>query len=328
MRWPSSKPAPPISRRSAGGLGTYPRHDDGPPRPIPRRYRTEVSLRDLNPHVSEVGLETNCLRECAVCGVCARGLAVTGGGDRRIGWTTTGVGLVALIAATVSYLHMHLLVVSQGGVGVGGGIETALAPLERKLYWSQIGHEESEHIGQGRRGGQRTAPSTRSTVMNRMDLTRFDGRSVQAGQPQLIRRSAWLHASRRIGVLGAETRPRTSSNGDSIVTNFSRLEFDGRTWDELRAARFVSWSKAGWQYVAVRLRFAPNLAAVRHWRAHTDSGHLPSKPHGRSDAGSRDAPCVVALRCHTTTCGMTSVPTPATGACCFRGQGPVRRGRI
>jgi hypothetical protein len=41
-----------------------------------------------------------------------------GGTDRWIRATTTGcVGLLALIAATVSYLHMHLLVVSHGQPG-------------------------------------------------------------------------------------------------------------------------------------------------------------------------------------------------------------------
>ena len=43
------------------------------------------------------------------------------GGDRWIRWTTTGcVALLALIAATVSYLHMHLLVELHGQPGVGG----------------------------------------------------------------------------------------------------------------------------------------------------------------------------------------------------------------
>jgi hypothetical protein len=40
---------------------------------------------------------------------------VTGRADRWIRWTTTGcVALLALIAATVSYLHMHMLVASHG----------------------------------------------------------------------------------------------------------------------------------------------------------------------------------------------------------------------
>ena len=38
--------------------------------------------------------------------------------DRWIGWTTTGcVALLALIAGTVSYLHMHLLVELHGQPG-------------------------------------------------------------------------------------------------------------------------------------------------------------------------------------------------------------------
>lgn len=40
---------------------------------------------------------------------------MTVGADRWIRWTTTGcVGLLALIAGTVSYLHMHLLVELHG----------------------------------------------------------------------------------------------------------------------------------------------------------------------------------------------------------------------
>jgi Protein of unknown function (DUF2637) len=43
---------------------------------------------------------------------------VTGGADGWIRWTTTGcVALLALIAATVSYLHMHMLVASHGQPG-------------------------------------------------------------------------------------------------------------------------------------------------------------------------------------------------------------------
>ena len=43
---------------------------------------------------------------------------MTGGMDRWIRWTTTGcVGMLALIAGTVSYLHMHLLVELQGQPG-------------------------------------------------------------------------------------------------------------------------------------------------------------------------------------------------------------------
>jgi hypothetical protein len=43
---------------------------------------------------------------------------VSDGSDRWIGWTTTGcVALLALIAATVSYLHMHMLVEAHGQPG-------------------------------------------------------------------------------------------------------------------------------------------------------------------------------------------------------------------
>src|SRR4249919_3198234 len=46
------------------------------------------------------------------------GRVVTRPGDRWIWWTTTGcVALLALIAGTVSYLHMHLLVESHGQPG-------------------------------------------------------------------------------------------------------------------------------------------------------------------------------------------------------------------
>ena len=47
-----------------------------------------------------------------------RGAAMRGGSDRWIGWTTTAcVGLLALIAGTVSYLHMHTLVQLHGQPG-------------------------------------------------------------------------------------------------------------------------------------------------------------------------------------------------------------------
>jgi uncharacterized protein DUF2637 len=43
---------------------------------------------------------------------------VSGPADRWIRWTTTGcVALLALIAGTVSYLHMHLLAESHGPPG-------------------------------------------------------------------------------------------------------------------------------------------------------------------------------------------------------------------
>jgi hypothetical protein len=43
---------------------------------------------------------------------------VTAGADRWIRWTTVGcVALLALIAGTVSYLHMHLLVALHGQPG-------------------------------------------------------------------------------------------------------------------------------------------------------------------------------------------------------------------
>jgi hypothetical protein len=42
------------------------------------------------------------------------------GADRWIGWTTTGcVALLALIAGTVSYLHMHALVALHGPAAIG-----------------------------------------------------------------------------------------------------------------------------------------------------------------------------------------------------------------
>jgi hypothetical protein len=43
---------------------------------------------------------------------------MTGGADRWVRWTTTGcVGLLALIAGTVSSLHMYLLVELHGQPG-------------------------------------------------------------------------------------------------------------------------------------------------------------------------------------------------------------------
>jgi hypothetical protein len=43
---------------------------------------------------------------------------VSAGADRWIRWTTIGcVGLLALVAGTVSYLHMHMLVARHGQPG-------------------------------------------------------------------------------------------------------------------------------------------------------------------------------------------------------------------
>ncbi len=51
---------------------------------------------------------------------------MTAGADRWIRWTTIGcVALLALIAGTVSYLHMHLLVARHGQPGWAA----ALTPL-------------------------------------------------------------------------------------------------------------------------------------------------------------------------------------------------------
>jgi hypothetical protein len=70
------------------------------------------------------------------------------GGDRWIRWTTTGcVALLALIAGTVSYLHMHLLVELHGppgwvaaltplsvdGMIVAGHAAAAVGPPPRRL---------------------------------------------------------------------------------------------------------------------------------------------------------------------------------------------------
>jgi hypothetical protein len=52
---------------------------------------------------------------------------VTGRADRWIRRTTVGcAGMLALIAGTVSYLHMHLLVQLHGEPGVGGGAHAAV----------------------------------------------------------------------------------------------------------------------------------------------------------------------------------------------------------
>jgi hypothetical protein len=68
--------------------------------------------------VVSVGELTFCLRwravRCLLCGRCGMNRRA----DRWIRWTTIGcVGLLALIAGTVSYLHMHLLVELHGQPG-------------------------------------------------------------------------------------------------------------------------------------------------------------------------------------------------------------------
>jgi hypothetical protein len=50
------------------------------------------------------------------------------GRDRWIRWTTTGcVALSALIAGTVSYLHMH-----------AGGVARAAGPFQVRVRWKEI----------------------------------------------------------------------------------------------------------------------------------------------------------------------------------------------
>src|SRR5580692_859316 len=61
---------------------------------------------------------TICLRRCAVRGLSRRRHVMNGPADRCIRRTTIGcVGILALIAGTVSYLHMHLLVMLHGQPG-------------------------------------------------------------------------------------------------------------------------------------------------------------------------------------------------------------------
>lgn len=51
---------------------------------------------------------------------------MTGRADLWLRWTTTGcMALMALIAATVSYLHMHLLVELHGQPGWVAGLTRA-----------------------------------------------------------------------------------------------------------------------------------------------------------------------------------------------------------
>jgi hypothetical protein len=67
--------------------------------------------------VSEGGLAAY-VHACTHWRVGSRGIAVSAGADRWIRWTTIGcVALLALIAGTVSYLHMHILVARHGQPG-------------------------------------------------------------------------------------------------------------------------------------------------------------------------------------------------------------------
>jgi len=82
----------------------------------PRRILGFVPL-GLEPHMSEGDLN-HCLRDGAINRLPAWRQAVNARADRWIRRTTTGcVALLAMIAGTVSYLHMHLLVELHGQPG-------------------------------------------------------------------------------------------------------------------------------------------------------------------------------------------------------------------
>lgn len=76
---------------------------------------------------------------------------MTGREDRWIRWTTIGcVGLLAAIAGTVSYLHMHSLVASHGQPGW----VAALTPLSVD---GMIVAASTTLLGESRSGGRRLA---------------------------------------------------------------------------------------------------------------------------------------------------------------------------
>jgi hypothetical protein len=72
----------------------------------------------LNPYVSEERVEPFAYPGALSADFLVGGTAVTGQPDRWIRRTTIGcVGMLAVIAGTVSYLHMHLLVQLHGQPG-------------------------------------------------------------------------------------------------------------------------------------------------------------------------------------------------------------------
>ena len=100
------------------------------------------------------------------------------GGDRWMRWTTIGcVGLLALIAGTVSYLHMHTLVALHGQPGLGGGADATVRGRDDRRC--------VDHFA----GGLASWPPRRSTAV---DIA--GGR--QRGEPGRQRRGSRAHYGR------------------------------------------------------------------------------------------------------------------------------------
>jgi hypothetical protein len=73
-----------------------------------------------------------------------------------VGWTTIGcVALLAVIAGTVSCLHMHQLVAGHGQPGVGGGTDAAVGGRDdRGRVHCAAGDRERGQPGSECRGGR------------------------------------------------------------------------------------------------------------------------------------------------------------------------------
>jgi Protein of unknown function (DUF2637) len=102
--------------------------------------------------VSERATWTNCRRWCPIRQFSGWRHGMTGQADRLIRRTTIGcVGIFALIAGAVSYLHMHLLVELHGQ----SGRVAALTPLSVD---GMIVAASTTLLAESRRGGRGRVP--------------------------------------------------------------------------------------------------------------------------------------------------------------------------
>ena len=207
---------------------------------------------------------------------------MSAGADRWIRWTTTGcVGLLALIAGTVSYLYRHPAggVARAAGVGGGadaavggrddrGGIDDAASRLMRRAAWREAAlgascRRQRGEPGRQRRGGPPTAAGRVITALPSFALI---------GAYELLMRQV-RHGAAGGGKSRWERRPRQLSaqgTSDSVAPRLRRYacgtgrrgggpgaggsagqDLQRQAWHRALAQRAGNggdgWSNAGWK---------------------------------------------------------------------------------
>jgi hypothetical protein len=160
---------------------------------------------------------------------------MSAGADRWITWTTTGcVALLALIASTVSYLHMHTLVTLHGQPGGGGADPTVGGRNDRRCLDHPAGGLPARPHGWSPAVGATglTAPPPRR-IANTDDRGPAAALTLLETGPQLTRpgrrvsgqdlqQQAWHWAITHRGADGS------LPSGKQIASHFGRHERWGR----------------------------------------------------------------------------------------------------